>query len=972
MSQKLYLKHTGTPQLYDFDPNGSGRYRQGSGANPYQHEFNWYHMQEQRLKEIAPKINPDTGKPYGYKTAAAIRAALEMSTDEYRSRIKAIKPLREEYYISAVNRMRYKEQRSIPAIAEELGISTGKVQGILQGKESVKNKEMKATADMLKEQVAKYKYVDVGEGANRHLGITEETLKGAIEYLRIKDKYSISKLAIDQLGSKQQGQKTSMLVLSGPDTEEGKPLRQYLYNHLNEVHMINDVISDDLGLTYRGMDYRPLPLDSKRIKIEYADENGYQPKDGVIEIRPGVDDLWLGSNRSYAQVRINVDDKYYLKGMAVYNPNLPEGVDVVFNTNKKAGAPMEKVFKPLKRERKLENGDPDPDSPIDWKNPFGASIMSEEKGGQYEYTDKNGVKHLSLINKVNDEGSWSVWQRSFIPQFGSKQSKELIQKQLDWEYEERLAELEDLKKITNPVVKINLLNDFANSCDSNSADLRGHAMVGQTQRVLLPAQSLKTAFTESGEELGETTRIYNECFAPGYKDGDVLCLIRFPHNGPKEILKCVVNNKNKECRDMVKYGGEKDVIMINPRGAVKLSGADFDGDSVTVIPANGINVDKLLREMAGFDAKQEYPYREGIKLMTEGQKGLEMGTVTNLIADMGQMGCTDEELSRAIKYSQVAIDAVKHKLDWERAKRDLKITDLYKTYTGRRQGGATTFITRAKSKRDVPEIAPDVKIDPLSGDLITRPTGHTHKKWLPPNDKGEYESIDEPNTTKMKRGQQVKDAYELLSDPAHPEKCYWQELMYADFANQMKYLARQARLEMVNTKADPPNKESAKTYAKEVASLEAKLDKVKSQIQYEREALRLATYELKAIEAKNGPLEDDEKSKKQSQLLNSARKAIYPKGKREKIEITEREWEAIQANAISATKLKDIIRQADDDVIRSYATPKNPNNRMLSDARIRQMQRMHAANPNITLMELAQMFGLKSDSTVRNYLSLDV
>ena len=31
MSNKLYLKHTGTPQQYDFDPHGSGRYRQGSG-----------------------------------------------------------------------------------------------------------------------------------------------------------------------------------------------------------------------------------------------------------------------------------------------------------------------------------------------------------------------------------------------------------------------------------------------------------------------------------------------------------------------------------------------------------------------------------------------------------------------------------------------------------------------------------------------------------------------------------------------------------------------------------------------------------------------------------------------------------------------------------------------------------------------------------------------------------------------------
>ena len=61
-------------------------------------------------------------------------------------------------------------------------------------------------------------------------------------------------------------------------------------------------------------------------------------KDGVIEIRSGVDDLSLGDSH-YAQVRILVDGNTYLKGMAVYSDDLPDGVDVMFNTNKKKRHP---------------------------------------------------------------------------------------------------------------------------------------------------------------------------------------------------------------------------------------------------------------------------------------------------------------------------------------------------------------------------------------------------------------------------------------------------------------------------------------------------------------------------------------------------------------------------------------------------------------------------------------------------------
>ena len=55
--------------------------------------------------------------------------------------------------------------------------------------------------------------------------------------------------------------------------------------------------------------------------------------------RRGVADLDLGDSH-YAQVRILVDGTHYLKGMAMYSDDMPDGADIVFNTNKHTGTPV--------------------------------------------------------------------------------------------------------------------------------------------------------------------------------------------------------------------------------------------------------------------------------------------------------------------------------------------------------------------------------------------------------------------------------------------------------------------------------------------------------------------------------------------------------------------------------------------------------------------------------------------------------
>ena len=68
--------------------------------------------------------------------------------------------------------------------------------------------------------------------------------------------------------------------------------------------------------------------------IRYKEDGGID-RDGTVELRRNVPDLSLGESK-YSQVRIMVDGKKYIKGMAVYkdDKDFPPGVDVIFNTNK--------------------------------------------------------------------------------------------------------------------------------------------------------------------------------------------------------------------------------------------------------------------------------------------------------------------------------------------------------------------------------------------------------------------------------------------------------------------------------------------------------------------------------------------------------------------------------------------------------------------------------------------------------------
>lgn len=889
MSKKVYLQHTGTPQNFDFDPHGSGRYREGSGENPHQHGFHFL-AEIEKLRKEEGLSDTEIAKRMGY------------STGEWRAKRTVERNAYKQHQLYQIQNYKSKGW-SNTAIANKLGISEGAVRSMLKNPERVRDAELENTVNVLKESFKNKEYIDVSEGSERMLGISRTKMDAALAQLK-KEGYEVKPIQVKQINSNT-GQKTTTLVLAPKDGLKGKALAIDIYNNLDKVSLITEYHSEDNGLTWGNIE-KPVSIDSKRLEFNYADDKGIQPKDGVIELRPGVEDISLG-NSKYAQVRIAVDDKYYIKGMAIYSNDLPKGVDIRVNTNKSEGAPIEKVLKPMKTVDGTENG------PIDWDNPFGATIMA---GGQRHYVDKDGNKHLSAINKVNDEGSWGEWDRTLAAQFLSKQDLALAKKQLNITYLNKKDEFEEIKNIQNSTVRQKMLQSFADDCDTSSADLKAAAMPRQASQVLLPLASIKE----------------NEIYAPNFNDGEHVCLVRYPHSGPVEIVDLKVNNKNKEAISI--FGKTpKDCVVVNPKVAPKLSGADFDGDSVVVIPnKNGKVIKHLgntnpspeLLTLQDFDTKTAFPGYPGMKKMTEKGKGLEMGKAANLITDMMVRGCSDDELVRAIKYSMVVVDAYKHGLDWKGAAKEYNIKELRHKYqhnseTGK-DGGASTLLSRAKSPEWVDERKLYVKTDPVTGKKIFTETGRTKNKVkkLPDGTKV-YLEEEEKVQTRSKKMFETDDAFSLASDPKNPLPM---EEAYGIYANRMKKMANEARLEALNIKAEPVSKAARIAYAKEVKDLESKLNIALSNAPYERQAQRIANVEIKAKRDANPSMTDSEIRKKGQQALNAARNRCIPGGKKERIKITEKEWEAINANAIPSTQLKRILNNTNLDDIKELATPR--------------------------------------------------
>jgi DNA-binding CsgD family transcriptional regulator len=983
-------------------PRRSGRYPWGSGDNPYQHSNDFLGRVDE-LRKSGFEYTDDKGNKYTGDTAIA--KSMGLTTGQFRTELALAKNERRSLQVATAKSLK-EDGLGDSEIGRRMGVNESTVRSWLNEDSERRMRKAQETADFLKarmkEVAADGGMLDVGSGAELELNISKEKLEQAL-YILQREGYEVYNNRFEQVTNR--GQWTTQRVLCPPGTEYKDSYS------LDKIHTVKEYISRDGGETYEKKFNYPESMDSSRLHIRYNEEGGLQ-KDGIIELRRGVPDLSLGESR-YSQVRILVDGSHYLKGMAVYSDDMPDGVDVIFNTNKPQGTPMNKVLKEIK-------SDPD--------NPFGSAIKDADQGGQYWYDSKTGERvsashpnaKLGLINKRADEGDWSEWKDALPSQFLAKQSLNMVRKQLDLAKADKQAEYDDYCSLANPTIKKHYLEKFAETCDAAAVNLQAAALPGQKYHVIVPINSLKDT----------------EVYAPGYENGTKLALVRYPHGGTFEIPILTVNNKNSLGRDIL--GTEtRDAIGITSKVAEQLSGADFDGDTVMCIPTHDaggkvkVSSTKYLDGLRDFDPKTKYGcddavrgadgkdhyYRNGkeYRLMTKKGTQIQMGVISNLITDMTlDGGASKDELAAAVRHSMVVIDAEKHHLDYKQSEIDNNIAALHKKYQGKSTGGASTILSKSKSpyyvdkRQGTPKTniegkpwydptkpegskiynpaddryEPDRTYNKKTGEVTLRTTSgekityniadkEAASKYAPvkkvdkttgevtyTNKNGDISYHLNTKQQKSTKMAETDDAYTLVSKARNPK-----ELAYAEYANSMKALANKARLEVANTGKIAYSKTAAETYRSEVQSLMDKLRDAELNKTRERAAQRMSNYEINS-KLKAEQIDKSDVKKASQRALTKYRQEVGSiSRKKRNITITDGEWAAIQAGAISESKLKRILNNTDVDNLRQRAMPKSSTT--LGTAKINKIKSMSASNYSIS--EIAKSLGV-STSTVSKYL----
>lgn len=914
----IFLEHYGTP--HEGSIPHSGRYAWGTGdtgGTQRAADFRAF------ATEMRRKTNPDTGKKY---TDTEIARAFGISSTEGRKLLSIDRNAERAGNISRAMNLR-DSGMSPEAIAEKMGQPVSTVRSWLNPKMLDNATSQQNIANTLKEQLTSKPYLDIGEGVHAQLNVSEVKLKNAVKMLE-NEGYKVYTIKVEQATNP--NKKTTIQVLTKDDVTW-----QEVNENREKIRSPLGVWSEDNGRTMRNVQ-PPVSIDSSRIAVRYKEDGGSN-KDGVIELRPGVEDIALGQNH-YAQVRIAVDDTHYLKGMAIYSENIPKGYDILVNSNKPRGTPIcgedseHSVTKTMKKSKLTGE--------IDEDNPFGSTIR------QFDYVGKDGKEHQSAINLVNTDEDWTKWSKTLSSQVLSKQQPALAKRQLDLVYQEKKDQFDEIMKYPNDTIRKKLLEDLADDCDSAAVHLKAAALPRQETKVILPLENIKD----------------NEVYAPTYKNGEEVVLIRYPHQGVFEIPRLIVNNNNKEGKAVL--GNAERAIGINAHVAEQLSGADFDGDTVTVIPTTGQNIktSKPLKALENWQYRTIYAAYDGMpevgKPKNEGGDGfntqMQMGMTSNLITDMTIKGATESEIARATKHAMVVIDAEKHQLNWKQSEIDQGIAQLREKYQSGKRGGASTLISRAKSEERVTARQDRYDIDPETGKKIHIEAKDAH--WI---DKEGKEHTRKETSTKM---YEHDDAYDLVSRDQSGATTKI-EMVYADHANRLKSLGNEIRKVLLRTPNGKIDNSAKEQYADEVRSLEDKIRLAEMNAPNERLAQAAASKYIEQQKKVRDLSKDDEK-KLRSQVIEATRgKAGALRREDRKIVTTDREWAAIVAGALSVEKIKKILTYMDKEEILSRAIPRTETG--ISSAKKARAKALLAAG--FTWSEVSDAVGV-SETTLRKYV----
>ena len=877
----------------------SGRYPWGSG--------NTQNQRNKSFLDITGQLKKD-----GYSEAQIAKMHGISVADLRAAKSNAVAEQRQSKRLQ-IERMAEKGM-SNSEIARRMGINESSVRALRAPGEKDKANALRNTVNMLRDQVNEKGMIDVGVGVEKMVGVTKSRFDTALAALR-EEGYKVHSIFQPQVTIP--GKFTPTKVLTKKDISKSDVER-----NRKDIRLIQEY-SIDHGRSFMGVQ-PPISVNSRRIKVLYKEDGGDQA-DGVIYVRPGVKDLSIG-NSQYGQVRVMVDNTHYLKGMAVYKDDLPDGVDLVFNTSAKNTGRKKDAMKEIK------------DDP---ENPFGSIIR------QVHGPDGKVISAMNLVGSPTKEGSgeegaWDKWSTTLSSQMLSKQNPKLAQQQLDLTYDRRRREFDEINSLTNPTVRKELLLKFADQTDSASVHLSAAALPRTATKVIMPVNSVKPG----------------EIYAPHLRDGERVVLIRHPHGGTFEIPELTVNNRNREARKTLGTHPE-DAVGIHHKVAERLSGADFDGDTVLVIPNNRKSVEHTpaLENLKGFDPQTyKIPKDSGIPVVTSSTKGYQMGNVSNLITDMTLKGADTEQLSRAIRHSMVVIDSEKHQLDWKQSEKDHGILALKEEYQGGKRKGASTLVSLAGSETRINERRPRPSsrggpIDPVTGKKVFEETGRMIE---------ERRRVTDPATGRTKvvsTGRIIpkKDVHERLAitdDARELSSGTVMEGIYATHSNKLKALANEARKTAVPIKGAPMSSSAKKVYAKEVESLNAKLNTAEKNAPHERAAQRQASNTLSLKRQANPHMEPEDAKKVKQMALNEAR--VRTGAKKTRIDINQSEWDAIQAGAISKDKLERILRNTDADSVKRLAMPKiTPK---LTSSKLRIAQTMLASG--YTQAEVADRLGI--------------